>query len=111
MWSSLLAVGKWLVGAFTKVLLWTAAHPVAAITAGVLATAGGAWLRAQPWSGADLLGRAVGAFGITLLSGGIGAWIAVKLAGEVAGVVGAIAGGKWLPPVIVPYVGPWIAHY
>lgn len=89
MWSSLWAVGKWLVATFVKVLAWTAAHPVAAVLVGATAAIGGAWLKAQPWAGADIVGRVVGSFGLSLLLGGMGAWLGGKVLGAVGRAVGA----------------------
>ncbi len=75
MWAALVWIGKVAI----KVTLWALAHPIVATAVGAGAAAAGAWLREQPWMGSDVLGRIVGAFGLSVLATGLGAWVGGKL--------------------------------
>lgn len=96
MWSTLWAVGKWLLRVSAKIGLWSIAHPTAAlIVAGSLQLAS-KWLEKQPWAGADIVSSLVGAFGTGLFVTGVGAWLVGTLFPGVTAVAkGAGALASW----------------
>lgn len=57
------AVGKWLVVASVKVVLWAVTNPLGAIFAGAFMLTAAQLLRAQPWAGSDTLASLIGPLG------------------------------------------------